>query len=504
MKNHKSSQANNQGSRITVGVRIAPIVDAAEDALLRCEHISLYVHGSELVHVVRNQSGPPYLRAVSVDYLRELLDVAATWHRERKDKISQEMVPPWVSRHLLSRSQWRFPRLDGITDTPMLRPDGTVVSVPGYDAVTCYLYEPTIEFPPIPEQPSEQDVRAALATLREPFCDFPFKHEHHRAAVISAVLSLLARSAIDGPIPLYGVTSTAPGSGKSMLVDAISLIAIGTDATREVMPSSDEEMRKRILAQGLQGTRLVLLDNVEVPLGTQSLANVLTAVSFGDRLLGASKMIHVPMRAVWFATGNGLSYCGDLGRRVIPVELDARLEHPEDRRGFQHDDLRAYVRFQRPALVVAGLTLLRAYHLAGRPRHEKPRIGSFESWDDWIRGLCIWIGLGDPAQGRERIRQQSDADLDALRSLMEAWQGVIGPRAVTVADVQGYADTSTELQAAWLGITNQERCDTRALGYVLRKALGRRVGGRMFDIAGKTAGWTRWRLVNAPAEPEVT
>jgi hypothetical protein len=506
MKDSKVSRQENQQPSITVGVEIATVTDAAESALLRCKPARLYVHGSVLARLVRNPPEPICLEPVSRDALKELLDIAATWHREtRNGGTERVMVPSFVAGTLLSRAQWGFPRVDGITDTPIFRPDGTIWSTPGYDADTRCLYEPTIEFPPIPDQPSEQEVQAALATLRDPFCDFPFEHGHDHAAAISAVLSLVARPAIDGPIPLYGVTSTAPGTGKGRLVDVISRIAIGTDATREVMPSGDEEMRKRILAQGIKGTRLVLLDNIDGPIGTPSLANVLTAGSFADRQLGVSRMIQVPMRAVWFATGNGLSYRGDLGRRVIPIELDAKQEHPENRDDFRHSELLDHVRSQRPALVGAALTLLRAYHLAGRPRHGQPRMGSFESWDDWIRALCIWVGLGDPAHGRERIRAQSDDDREALRALLQAWLAALGNEPHTAAQARArtdrHDDLGDELAHAWRLLTGKDALDTTALGKVLQRCKGRHINGYAFQAdEGLTSGARRWRVVRAGGE----
>ena len=272
---------------------------------------------------------------------------------------------------------------------------------------------------------------------------------------------------------------------------------------REAVTHSDDEMRKCILAIGIQGDPMVVLDNAVGPLGTPSLANALTAPSFTGRLLGASKMVTVPMRAVWFANGNGLAFSNDLGRRVIPISLDAKCEHPEDRTTYRYPDLQHYVRSQRGHRVSAGWTLLRAFIVAGRPRHGQPRIGSFEGWDDLVRSACIWAGLDDPAQGRETIRQQGDADLDALRSLIEAWEAAIGTQAVKVADLQRYARTNPELHAACLLITNQERFDTRALGYALRRHHRRRVDGYMFDVEGRTGGATRWRLMTV-GQSEVT
>lgn len=494
MDNHKVLRLPNQCPHILIDTDISRVVDAAEQALLNSE-VELYVWGNELVHLSRGGLEGIRLSQIRPPWLREQLSRVAVFETVRKDEPRACMVPTWVVDTLMSRGQWPFPALKGLTDTPMLRPDGTLLSTPGYDADTGYLYEPTIEFPPIPDQPSEQDVQGALAALCEPFYDFPFEYEHDRAAAISAVLSLLARPAIDGSVPMFGVTSTAPASGKGLLCDVVSLICTGAVAARAAVTRWDEEMSKCIVAIGIHGARMVVLDNVVGPLGTPSLANALTAPSFTGRLLGASKMVTFPMRVVWFATGNGLTYSNDLGRRVIPINLDAKCEHPEDRTTYRHPDLPPYVRSQRGHLVNAGLTLLRAFIVAGRPQHGRPRIGSFESWDDLVRSACIWAGLDDPAQGRETIRQQGDADLDALRALIEAWKTAIGTQAVKVADLQRYARTNPELHAACLVITNQERVDTRALGYALRRHQRRRVDGYMFDVEGRTGGATRWRLM---------
>ena len=40
----------------------------------------------------------------------------------------------------------------------------------------------------------------------------------------------------------------------------------------------------------------------------------------------------------------------------------------------------------RTGIVAAILTILRAYHVAGRPKHTHPPMGSFEGWDALIRG----------------------------------------------------------------------------------------------------------------------
>src|SRR5207247_8855679 len=135
----------------------------------------------------------------------------------------------------------------------------------------------------------------------------------------------------------------------------------------------DDELRKRVLAIALAGTPVVLVDHLSGVLGSDVLAAATTSTQWRERMLGVSTMVDAPLRAVWMFTGNNVSFKKTLGRRIIPIYLDAGVEHPEDRTGFQIADVEGYVRTARPALAIAALTVLRAYARAGRPRHPAPR-----------------------------------------------------------------------------------------------------------------------------------
>src|SRR5205814_1600925 len=141
-----------------------------------------------------------------------------------------------------------------------------------------------------------------------------------------------------------------------------------------------------------------------------------TAEVVGDRLLGFNKDVTAPLRPVWLFNGNNTSFTGDFARRVVQCRMDSRCEDPSKRFGFRHDPLLDHVRREQPRLAAAGLTILRAYVVAGRPTHGKPKKGSFEGWDDLIRGALLWIGAADPLAGDDEVRVEADADLEALRA----------------------------------------------------------------------------------------
>ena len=68
------------------------------------------------------------------------------------------------------------------------------------------------------------------------------------------------------------------------------------------------------------------------------------------------------MNATIFATGNNLVIAGDLTRRCLLGSLDAKVERPELRH-FNVDPIEE-AHSRRSELVVAALTILRAWHVA--------------------------------------------------------------------------------------------------------------------------------------------
>ena len=60
-------------------------------------------------------------------------------------------------------------------------------------------------------------------------------------------------------------------------------------------------------------------------------------------------------------------------------------------------DIQTEFRHRRGELVVALLTILRAYQVSGE-LSTKPTLGSFEMWSRWVRDALIWLGCGRPLQ----------------------------------------------------------------------------------------------------------
>lgn len=490
---------------IHIGPELMVMNDAAQKALLTCSPITLYHHAQRLAEIrsasgnehewIQRLAGAPVIADVQPARLAEILSVSAKWlkwNERKKDWVHAKPANESVAG-LLARAGYGFPPLGGIVTSPYLRPDGTACTTPGYDRATGVFFEPgTTTFLPCLEKPTRKDAEEAFHELREPFGDFPFKASEDLAATIAALLSLLARPAIAGPVPLFPVRANTPGTGKGLLVETVVRIASGREAPAFPAAHDDTEWSKRILSIVLAGLPVVLIDNVGEVLGSDALALALTSSNFSDRVLGESRSASAPMRTVWFSTGNNTKFVRDMGRRVVPIDLFTELEKPEARDGFKHRDLIGYVTAERPRLVRAGLTMLQAFCRAGRPTTGKPPLGSYPAWDDVVRACVLWVSGIDPCATRDRLAGDGDGDDAVIRSLYGMIREAVGAsQTFDVHElVQAGLRTGNETLKGVLGslCKDSTKLDARAIGRFLGKISGRTVGKMRLERSGLTHG----------------
>lgn len=501
----RSSQGGKQ--RILVDTDEKRVVDEAVVALGNQE--IAYQRGGILVHIVRELERPseilrpprtPQIAALPEPRLRELLADAANWVKPLEDSEGRGIkypschVPSWAVKAVSARGEYeRIRPLEGIVESPTLKADGTVLQSPGYDRASGLLYEPQISFPPIPERPSRSDIHAALAALQEPICDFPFRTPVYGAAWLAGLLTPLARYAFLGPSPLFVVDANTRGSGKTLLCDLISVVATGRTMARTTQPEDDEEFRKRVTSIALAGDNLVLIDNINKPLGCASLDAVLTGTSWKDRILGQSRMTaELPLVTTWFASGNNVMLQADTARRSLHVRLDSPDERPEERSGFRHSNLLSWVHQQRASLVAAALTVLRGYCAAGRPDQRLTSWGSFEGWSDMVRQALVWAGLPDPGETRQELASQVDVEAAALAALLLSLDERF-PQGATAAEILSHLDDEprSPLRGPLIELcptAGGKLPSTRSLGNRLRGFRRRIVQGRCLDSRDSNSG----------------
>lgn len=414
--------------------------------------------------------------------------------------------PRRIAEAILSRGHWpELRHLNGIVSAPTVSADWQLIEKSGFHPQGLYLYNTPDDYLPVSNLPTITDAKAAIEKLSEAISTFPWVDECDRAAAIAAILTALVRRSLPSA-PMIGITAPTPGTGKSLLADVVSMIALGHPSPVFALGQDENETEKRLYAAILAGDLLLLLDNIEQPLRGAVLCQVLTQPSVRFRPLGGSSVVIAPTCTTMIATGNNLDVRGDLRRRVMLIRLDAKMERPEQR-AIQRDAL-AYVLSRRGALIRAALTVIHAYHMAlPAPPQGLPTYGGFQAWDMMVRRPLVWAGLPDPLRGAESLRE-TDPDLEVTRAMFAAWHGVYGQEAATVADAISKAkETVSPFDADYdylhsdlkdaVHAVSGERLEARRLGGWLRRHKDRIVDGLQLVQAGKdyTAKVSRWQVI---------
>jgi hypothetical protein len=356
----------------------------------------------------------------------------------------------------------------------------------------------------VPEAPDLEEARRAAQRLLEVVVDFPFASEPHpdvhRAAWLALVLTGFARYAISGTIPFAALDASVPSSGKGLLADVTSLIVQGRPVALTSSPKAGEELQKTILATLRQGHRMFFLDEVPNPFGSREWNGVITAYpDFLGRLLGQSTMIQVPQLTLWMVAGNNLTFAPEVSRRCLHIRLEPLVEHPENRSDFRHPDLRAYVRHHQADLATAALTILRAYHLAGRPDFGLTSWGSFEAWSSLVRNAVYWV-TGSDCDTRQMLADQADPTREAWRVALGILRVEFGARPVTAEQVlvwcEGDSAASRQLWEALDGLhANPKGLCSKTLGWIFRRHEKVVVDGHyLARHPGRHNGSTSWVL----------
>ena len=422
-------------ARVLIGPDEHRVGDEAVAAL--AADPTLYQRGGALVRVVRDAAPDGPVRRPAGSATIGLLPQASlrermTRHAEfthfvrRGDAVEEVMTHPtqWLVGAVDARADWPGIRpLTGVSDVPVLRPDGTLWQTPGYDPATGVLYEPAGGgVPAVPDGVGLDDADAAVDALHDVVCDFSFESPDHWAAWLAGLLTPPARFAFDGPAPLFLIDANVRGAGKELLAQAVGEVVLGREMPVSSYAHDPEEMRKKVTAIAIAGDRVVHLDNLEGNFGNDVLDRALTATRWKDRVLGRSQEVDLPLIPVWYGTGNNVAVAADTARRVVHVRLDVLAERPEERAGFRHPDLVGHVRANRGRLLAAGLTVLAAYCNAGRPRQGLTPFGSFEGWSGLVREAVVWAGQPDPCATRTKLAESSDTTAEALGQLVVAWR----------------------------------------------------------------------------------
>jgi len=415
-------------------------------ALQELHHISktelpLFQRGGEIVRPVRldqditdaagvtRRRGSMMVQRQSADALLSAWASRVKFEKHTKKGEAMPATPPvHVARMFLQgKERWAgsIRPLDCIAACPIWRPDGSVVTKDGYDAQTAiWLDLGGAIFPSVPENPTREDALRARDLLWEPFRLYPIPKPECRAVALAGLMTPVILATVDA-VPIIGITARDAGFGKTLLARCIGVMAMGVEVATVNQPPSREEFDKTISSMLLAGDPVLVFDNCTDAVGGDTLNSIVTNPIYKARRLGESSTPSVSARVMVICNGNNLAFLGDTVRRTTLVVIEDDAVDQPDARDFPFHPVEL-VKARRPEMVTAALTILRAWHVAGRPKPQGwTAFGSFEGWEP-IRQALMWLGEVDPVKSQTLVREDDprrEAEIALLELLHQATAG---------------------------------------------------------------------------------
>jgi hypothetical protein len=477
--------------------RYEVINDLAAALLERWNATELFCHGG----VISRRSGDT-MTPVDKGSFNDLIQATAMTVSENEGAQGTTYNFAWPDAQtmmaVMSRAD-QFAKLDRLAHAPFVRPDGTIVTEPGYDEATRTILMPDEVFSglEVPETPTAEELAAARdLILTEWLGDFPLDAEADRANLLALVVTPAIRGMVPRA-PMAVVDGLQMGVGKNLLADSLLTVYTGHAAQPMNWVEETDELRKQITSAFRTGAEFFVFDEAHV-LDGAALAQALTAETWQDRILGVSTMANFPNRVTWMSLGNNVQVKGDITRRVYRIALRPRYANPQDRRAetFRHPgtsglDLLSWTRKNRRELMTAILTVVRAWFAAGQPYPKRGvSFGSFEVWEKITGGIVETAGLEGFLGNLKVWRSESDFDSQYWMGHLAWLYEQFGEEKFRTAEVKTRALTlGTDNYSAPPKLDDpSEKTYGKALGEAYGRIRDRRYGAYWLERAGHAHG----------------
>lgn len=410
------------------------------DELLKVlsSHPNIYRRGDKLVTIRKGDNGGSIATEITPDALVVLIHETCRPYNNKN--IGGEVAardcqfPPRLCKMFLDNKRFDgIKKLTGISSSPLIFPDGEIVTVNGYNQKSGIFLENQI-FINIDTIGSIQEAKAKLQIIRDHIASFAFADSpvisdangNYRvntaglpgadeSSALAAIFSAVVRSSIDiSP----GLMVTAPptsgsGAGKGLFCRIVSSIAHGRRFNpMTAAPNGDHaETEKRLASNLMDGDAILFMDNINgSALKSDMLASAITESPIKLRPLGGSKTVTIEAKPFVVVAGNGLSPSEDLVRRFLYVALDPRCDDAETRR-FDCDIQAATI--ERRAELLGCILSIIQWGLRSNLNQAKP-FGNYIQWRRMVSDVLVALGCVDMS---DRVAEMKRSDPHRIRKI---------------------------------------------------------------------------------------
>lgn len=360
--------------------------------------------------------------------LRFAIEPHACIIRQRAKGGPVAELPEEVIEHMLKRPEKHAPQIFGLAQHPLVTPEGRLLNTEGYDDGSgLYVSLGGWRFPEVKARPTKDDAVRAAKRLRTLLFEEVLLQDKKidGAALLALYLTGVGRKTL-AQAPAGLINATMQGTGKTTAARVLHVVLTGRDMAVQVASTDKAERKKAIFSTLLRQPAMVVFDNVPdgETLDDAVLAPILTSPQYTDRFLGLHKDVTVLTNTLFLFTGNTITVCPDLTRRMVKVDLRSQVSRPEQR-SFKNPDVVAYARSIRAEVIGYILTIQRAWQCGGRERPETQSFGLGPEFDRLVTWPLAFAGEEGLFEKREELSAQSPQEMARTRVLL-ALAGVFG------------------------------------------------------------------------------
>jgi hypothetical protein len=335
----------------------------------------------------------------------------------------------------------------------VLRRDGTLLQEPGYDKSTGLYLASKVPLDPVPENPSAEQVAEARNFILDYFLgDFIWASKADKANYIAFQVTPILQRYLRTLVPFGLVTSTMPGSGKTILTCGLGMLYGQRVLT---WTHSDEELRKSITSILADPAKTIIFDNLAEGsvIDSAVLAQLITSPTWSDRLLGKNATAAFDNDRVWTATGNNLRLGGDMRTRSVLIGLDPDMPNPENRTGFKIPNLDQWILnpVNQKTILRHLLVLVLDWTRNGAPREKGITMRQFTPWAEALGGFLEHHGITGFLANAESVRE-IDEEEAAWTAFLARWRQLFGNDWRPTNEIRTSAEIQADGTDRWNGL----------------------------------------------------
>lgn len=384
----------------------------------------VFLRDDKLVEIGINGDDEEFIRPLDRNTMLDVLTAKSEWWWEDQSGKPHTGTPSKdVADYTLSAGKTRVggavPDLRGLHTGVLLDADWNIISQKGYNPKTKLYLTKTYELPPLPENPTDEDIKAMRRDLWNIFHEFKFADTSGEESVdyqntLAALLTLIIRPTWKGALPIWTVGKSTPRIGGSLLQVVVGGLATGKMYEPRTFPTSPRELEKLYNAIMKAGVPFAIIDNV-LPGANWVTPNLLTQstgtgrVAF--RILGATEEAVCNPDTFFAVNGVNLDVMADVCGRVIPTKLETDIRWQDMKCKRSETELKHLAEEMHPKIIWHVALLRRYWEQKGKPAPHACK-GNISAYTDWYYEIVGMLEAAGYTHILDNLRTAQTCDND--------------------------------------------------------------------------------------------